>query len=481
MKFDFFLLVLIWIIATYFAFTNYRVHRDSKVGIFITYIVLLWITFGVMGIVYAIPNYKPSLNEEVVMTGYKYATLGFVSLVFGAVFFYPFLKKIHQKITLSTASLKQTLDNSEPQKPEDFVPVFLLLLGVMANFVLLPLAGRIPSLSAFVSQLASLTNVAIVLIYAQAATHSPPKQIIMFGALALSVLSMFIILTLDGFLWFGTMPLVFTIVFSLRYLKKTWQTVIILGIASYLGMSLYITYISSRNEIRSVAWSNANLTDRVGNINSNIFENFQLINMKDENLDLLEARLSLTHLTGTGVNYMRQNNQELVYGETILNGFAMLIPRAVWTDKPFVVGGSQQVTRFTGVRYYGSTSVGLGPFLELYVNFGTGGVIGGSIFIGLILSLLDDGVASAVDSRNYVKAAFWLLPCFALWIPEDNFITVFAKFGSAVATIWIVMTGFQTLYFSSRWSKRHVPSENSSVEVHITIHEQQSVMRQRPQ
>jgi hypothetical protein len=72
------------------------------------------------------------------------------------------------------------------------------------------------------------------------------------------------------------------------------------------------------------------------------------------------------------------------------------VPRFLWRDKP-VQGGSNMITKYTGIAFSEGTSVPMGQILELYVNFGSWLVFVAYMAIGGLLAYLD------VTGRNALK------------------------------------------------------------------------------
>jgi hypothetical protein len=76
-------------------------------------------------------------------------------------------------------------------------------------------------------------------------------------------------------------------------------------------------------------------------------------------------------------------------GSTLEEVFIAIIPRAFWPDKPYELGGSSFVTRFTGIPFGDSTSVAVTYLFEFYVNFGVWGVMIGMLLLGLLFGWLE--------------------------------------------------------------------------------------------
>ena len=85
----------------------------------------------------------------------------------------------------------------------------------------------------------------------------------------------------------------------------------------------------------------------------------------------------------------RRTEEMFARGETIWHAIIAPVPRALWPNKPIVAGSGDLVSRYTGIMFAEGTSVGIGPVMEMYVNFGSAGVFVGFIVIGLFLGYID--------------------------------------------------------------------------------------------
>jgi hypothetical protein len=108
-------------------------------------------------------------------------------------------------------------------------------------------------------------------------------------------------------------------------------------------------------------------------------------------------------LIGHAVRYLSGGRTEYARGETLLDAFVALIPRAVWPDKPLYAGSGNLVTHFTGIPFARSTSVGIGHVMELYVNFSIPGVLLGYVLLGALLGFFDTRCAGHLLAGNWKR------------------------------------------------------------------------------
>src|SRR5262249_2584933 len=142
-------------------------------------------------------------------------------------------------------------------------------------------------------------------------------------------------------------------------------------------------------------------------------------------------------------------------GETLGNSFLALIPRVVWPDKPQWAGSGSLVSRFTGLKFARGTSVGIGHVMELYVNFGTTGVLVGYLVLGTVLGVID------LVSGRHLAAGRW--EQFALWYMAG--LPMLNVGGNFAETTAAVVGGLLLCLFVSRMLVRPTPARRSPAPV----------------
>ena len=256
--------------------------------------------------------------------------------------------------------------------------------------------------------------------------------------IVLSIIWPLVTIASDGFLGFGFMTTLIIVIFLLLQLKRLRFFTILGLIIAYLGISVFATYFMQRNDIRAVVWRDAAIESRTQITLDSVVGRFELFDpMNPEHLATIDKRLTQNYLVGLGVQRIESRMTEPAYGQTLIDGLLMLIPRAVWLDKPLVVGGQALVNKYTGVSMYGGTSVSLGPVLELFVNFGILGVVGGFLILGVIVRTIDEKIVVAFQNERFMDAALWFALAFAVVLTEDNFITIISAGVSAFLTLYI--------------------------------------------
>jgi len=228
------------------------------------------------------------------------------------------------------------------------------------------------------------------------------------------------------------------LVFVSSFYRPQWQTVIIACLVFVLGLSIFVTYIRDRNEIRATVWGGQSLESRYERL-INTFSNFEIIDIyNQEHLEAIDTRLNQNGLVGKSVEYIQSANVKFAYGETIWQAILAPIPRLIWSNKPVFGGSGNLVTRFTGQRFAGGTSVGVGQVLELYINFGSVGVFVGFMILGTIIRIVDISAGICLINSNWWGFTSWFLPGLAMLQPGGALAEITASIAASFAVIFII-------------------------------------------
>ncbi|MCL4247148.1 MAG: hypothetical protein KJ065_03235 [Anaerolineae bacterium] len=464
---EFTLILVVWVITVAILGIYYWRKRESSAGVVLTYVALFSGSHAMQGAVYAMPWYTPRFEPALIFAGFVQSTIGLISLAVTVMIFVPVVR---QAIRKSRSSLPQTSPMliDEPQSSSR-LPMFYIATGLIAYFILTPIFSSVPTVSAFIGGLYRLVHIGLALAFWQVFTSPKRNSFRLFVLIGLTMFWPLVTITNEGFLGFGLWPTVFIFIFVMLRQRRYVVPLVLILIAFYLGLSLIVTYYGERPVIRGVVWGESEFETRVNTLIQVIEKNTRAFNIYDgQQLSYIDERLGLNRLVGLGIRRLDTGINQYAGGETILNAALMIIPRAIWPEKPIELGGQAMVNLYTGVYMYGDTTVALGQVLEFYVNFGTVGVIAGFIVFGLLLAAVDQGSVRALKAGNYYSAALWLIPAFGLLLPENNLIAVV---GSSVSG-WLTLVAFNMipfLLFSSRWRTRlggeakHAASSNSVI------------------
>jgi hypothetical protein len=327
----------------------------------------------------------------------------------------------------------------------------LLMFGLIAHFLLLPLSGRVPSLTSVASAWATLLILGLWLVLYGAAVAVDRRRTV--ALLALLPLLPLATLVTGGFLGFGVYWVLSVIAFLFVISPRRIWFYAAAPPVVFLGLSLFVTYMGQRVGIREVVWQEqAGLLDRLDRASS-IITTFELLDLSSPTQVIaLDDRLNQNALVGVAVMNHGDGGARFAYGGTIPPW--ALIPRVVWPGKPPTGGGGDIVSEFTGMRFAEGTSVGTGQVLEFYVNFGIPGVLISFFALGCLLMRLDQGIMRALASGDMRGFLLRAMPGLMLLQPGGNLLEIVVGCVAAyVAARLIISLGF----FNGRLAARSRP------------------------
>lgn len=292
--------------------------------------------------------------------------------------------------------------------PLHFIYFILGIISLLAY----PYAASVPTLRAIVVSGQLLIIIGICLGIYRGWQNGNTWNIWIWGSLAL--LLPIITLIRIGFLGYGMMHLsVVAMYLGLRYRLRKYHFLLAF-LAIYLLLSVYVTYMRDRTILRFVVWGGESYSQRT-DVAFNMFSNFEWFDVHStDQLDRIDVRLNQNWLVGASIEQTSRYNTPLLQGESIRDGFLALIPRVIWPNKPITAGSGNLVTRFTGVPFGVGTSVGVGQILELYINFGSAGVVAGSFFMGLVIAYFDQRAAAYLHLGDKGQFAMWMVAGIAI-------------------------------------------------------------------
>jgi hypothetical protein len=191
-----------------------------------------------------------------------------------------------------------------------------------------------------------------------------------------------------GFISYGAVAALTVLIFTSTFVRSRFVVVVAGILIGYLGLSVYVTYMRDRGEIRETVWGGQPLRNRVERVTTTIkgFEWFDASN--NEHLSRIDERLNQSFLVGAAVSRLSDIGG-YAHGATLWEALLALIPRAIWPEKPSSAGSGTLVSEYTGIQFAPGTSIGIGQVMEFYVNFGTLGVFIGFTIMGIAVTVLD--------------------------------------------------------------------------------------------
>jgi hypothetical protein len=345
----------------------------THIGCQLSFLAALWINNLFAPLVYLVPGYC-GIFPELMVPGALVCLYGLVGFAAGSFF----LSKL-----FGVRPLKES--GPVPEVPSG-LRKGLLALGILF-FIANRLGAGLPGIQAIFSSGQQLLVVAAVLNIWEAVRTKQSQKVIFWVAVGFIFPAETVVNS--GFLGFGIESLAPVLIFVATCTgKRNYSRTAVLGVLGlYLGLSFYVTYMRDRSEIRASVWGGDRFSRRVEQF-AHTMENFELFSIdKPNHLDAISSRLNYTWLVGAGVSYL-QNTQEWARGDTLVTAALGFVPRLIWKDKP-QQGGSNLITKYTGLVFSQGTSVPMGQILELYVNFGSWLVFSVYAAIGGLLAYLD--------------------------------------------------------------------------------------------
>lgn len=212
-----------------------------------------------------------------------------------------------------------------------------------------------------------------------------------------------------GFLGFGVFGVLALACFFAPAVRGRWLWVTVAPVAAYLGLSVWVTYAAFRGELREQVWGDRSFAARVDVLYDGMVNSWKWVDVNDPGQLVAMERLNQNILIGESVQHLEAGQGRFAAGETFEQAVVALVPRILWPSKPVFAGGNGMVSRYTGRQFAEGTSVGMGPVMELYVNFGRPAVFAGFLLLGLGVTALDRRAWLGLDGGS--GGRFLLLFC----------------------------------------------------------------------
>ncbi|MGF7159321.1 hypothetical protein FHS85_000940 [Rhodoligotrophos appendicifer] len=215
------------------------------------------------------------------------------------------------------------------------------------------------------------------------------------------------------------------------------------AIGGYGLLSLFVTWMSFRDQLRAVLWSDAGLFARLGAVADAVARSEFLSPWNFASLDQINGRLNQYIFVGKMIEWHAQVPGLRLYGETLYLALLAWMPRFLWPGKP-EMGGSQFVAEHTGMRFSERATFGAGPVFEFYVNFGHAGVLLGFFALGLFIHFVDKKAALGLREWRPMSFAGWFAAGMAFIAPLTDFFFMVNTAVISAALIWAISQFLQS-------------------------------------
>ncbi|MDP9171205.1 MAG: hypothetical protein M3N54_11350, partial [Acidobacteriota bacterium] len=390
-KSDFIPCLFAWALVT--AVLVWRAWSRPGAGLVLSYCFQLSMLYWLGGLFHSLP-WSELPETATVLAGLQKSTNGMVAFALGAFAMGPWLAG-------RIAARKE-----QPVTPDPALPRMFIWIGVAFYFVVAPTLGRVAGFNAIGAVGSELVVVGISLNCWRAWSRGGAKNLVV--ALAPALLIPIVTLVVQGFLSFGVIALSTVILFSAQFFRPRWA-LLAAGVAfGYLGLTGYGAYMRDRNQNREVVWGGESLGNRVAAFQKTLATADWFDWRDPEHLAFVDDRLNQNFLVGSSVTYL-SNTGNYAYGSTLMEAVVNMIPRVIWPSKPTSAGSFGLATRFTGIEFAMGTSVGIGPVMELYGNFGDLGIWVGFIVLGALIQAMDTMAGYHLSNGTWLDFANWYL------------------------------------------------------------------------
>jgi hypothetical protein len=427
--------LLIWIgVMALLVFVRARWNIPGT-GLTFAYLLNLSLIHWVGAAIYVLPAFQdhdPHLTEM----GFEQSLYGVVAFAVGGLIITPILVR------------KGILPRAKgTHQPDPRLPKAYIACGVLFYLLLSTFLGRLPTATAIISTGQQLVVVGLGLCCWRAWREQSVRRLLAW--LAISLVLPFATLITAGMLGYGAVAVLTILIFVSTFLRSPVKVILVGALVVYLGLSVYVSYMRDRVEIRATVWGEQSFSDRLDRISRTVatYEWFDPNNF--EHLQRIDARLNQNFLVGAAV-YQLGQTQNFARGDTLWDALLALIPRAIWPEKPITAGSGNLVTRYTGIDFSSGTSVGVGQVMEFYANFGTPGVVIGFIIMGVFVTALDWQAAERLARNDLHGFVLWFLPGIAFLQVGGQLVEITASAGASLVVALLVNR------FLDRWRSSQV-------------------------
>lgn len=404
--------------------------RNPGVGLLLGYWLQFLQNYGIAGAIHTLPWVNSPFAIE--------TALGFPEAVFSLIFFCAGAGLVQVVLSRSRAPRELTVSNAGIRWA---TPKQIFILGVVVGYLLAPLIGKIPSGSAISSTLATLPVAAWGIWVFQAMRRQSLAPVVLL--LAGTIIFPLSTVIGSGFLGgVGVNSIAMIVGLTIVYFRPRMLSLAAGCVVLYIGMSVFVNYMRDRQDIRDSVWGGESLGARVGVVVDTL-SRFEWFDVYDEaHLQRIDGRMNQNFLLGAAISRLQRGEVDYWRGASLIDALIAVIPRFLWPDKPTSVGSGNLVTEITGITFEGLTSVGIGPIMEFYGNFGRVGVLIASMFMGAFLAWCDLRAGVALRQGQSTRFATWLL----LGLPILNVLGSMVAISSSLATALVVAVLFRRFW-----------------------------------
>jgi hypothetical protein len=423
-SFDLALWLVVWIAAVVSILAGLWKRESLGAGLVLAYVLNLWLMHWVAASLYLLPWY-PSYEVDLVGAGLQQSAYAALAFACGSLVLAP--------IVLDYRRRSQNLAVSHRPHPD--LPKAYMAIGGASYLLLSSFIGRVPTANALVAVGQQLVVIGLCLECWKAWQGRDMKRFIGWSGSAL--LLPFVTIVSQGFISYGMVAAFVVLTFIASFFRPRWKFVVAGLLLGYLSLSFYGSYMRDRGEIRELVWGGEPFRDRVERVYETIGTLEWFDPLDANHLNRIDERLNQDFLVGLAVSRLVASG-DYAHGATMWQALLALFPRALWPEKPVFAGGSELVSRYTGLQFAEGTSVGIGQVMEFYVNFGTMGVVVGFFIMGAMVTVIDLTAGQRLSDGDWQGFALWYLTGMSFLQVGGSLVEVMGSAGASVIAALLV-------------------------------------------
>ena len=393
---EFYFFLLLWLAVPVFLFLVHS--RGGRLTGFVVYsylvgfIVLHW--FGALG---RASPWSPYFDSTSTVIGFRVATYALIAFTVGT-----FLATSRRRRRPAGATSRGPATLAELE----LVARTFLVLGSLCWLLSLTPFAQLPSASAILSAGRQCVLLGVCFLCWSAWQRRDRRRFALW--LSASIAFPLVTIVTQGFIGYGISMMTIVLAFVAMFYRPRWALLAGLVVMLYGGLTLWVNYAASRDEVRQAVWGERGIDATLGvlaKVGLQV-EPFDITSVA--HLEAVDSRLNQNYLVGAAV----MATPSLVpyrNGETIWAAVVAVVPRVLWPNKPVTGGSGSYVSEHTLITFARGTSIGMGQVLEFYINFGIPGVIGGFLVLGMALRYMDIRIAEAMRGNDWNTVTFYFL------------------------------------------------------------------------
>jgi hypothetical protein len=371
----YFLVFGLWVLSIY---------RDGGIGIGFRFLFPLNMTlFFLVGPALAQIYEEPvrRITDAPLEPATQLALYALLSYLVAAYWVYPIISRTR----LPAARLEALLKNRTWTRNLWIAGRWMFAVGVV-SLALNPVMFNMPTVRAVWSTMNGLTEAGLLFMALSALGEKQYGRIVLVFALLTGYSLVYS--AIGGHIGFQFLKGLFLLCLMFLARRFAFHRVMALALVGVLAFIPYQQWLVGRPLLRSAIEGDLPISDRLTIVVGIFIDPTAALNQSEGVSALYSNRGDYSDLMAAAMEHTPAN-EPYANGSTLEEVFIAVIPRLFWPDKPYQLGGSSFVSRFTGIPFDDKTSVAVTYLFEFYVNFGIWGVVIGMFLLGLLFGWLE--------------------------------------------------------------------------------------------